>query len=110
MRERLVAILASDLNKAARDYLNTFHYDRLNFTDESKNDYRSPKEIAEVETAVELATSTLSEELIEELEAKGLDMSKDERELYNLLISVLQDQSVIQKMHDKIDKLVSDLP
>jgi hypothetical protein len=109
LRDALVAILASYLNKAAIEYLNTFHYDKLNFTDETKSEYRSQKEIAEVEHALERATSTLSEELIEELEANGLDLSKNEQELYNTLVSVLQNQAVVQKMQDNVDKLVSEL-
>lgn len=108
-RERLVAIASGYLNKIAQDYLNGVQYDRLHFTDESKTEYRSPKDIQEVVSATETACSTIGEEIIDECEARGLDTSKTENEIYALLMTVLSDANITNKIYQKIDSLISDL-
>jgi hypothetical protein len=108
-RERLVAIASGYLNKIAQDYLNGAQYDRLHFTDDSKTEYRSPDDVQKVVSATEAACSRIGEEIIEECEARGLDTSKSENEIYALLMSVLSDNDVANRIYQKIDSLVSDL-
>ena len=92
------------------NYLKDYHYDKLTYTDDSKKEYRLPEELSSVYSGIENATLALSKEVIEEEEANGLDISKDEVELSALLTRTLHDATIIQRIYDKIDKFVSDLP
>jgi hypothetical protein len=109
-REALVAILAGYLNQKAIDYLKEYHYGRLTYTDDSKEEFREANEISSVYAGIESAAIALSKEIIEEEEAKGLEISKSEEELAALLTNTLRNEVIIQKIYDKIDKLVNDLP
>ncbi len=89
--------------------MDNVHYNTLHYSDESKTEFRSVKEVQEVESAVETACSTIAEEIIDECETRGLDFSKSVEEIYALLMSVLSGSDTSKKIYQKIDKVISDL-
>jgi hypothetical protein len=109
-RDALVAVLAGYLNQKAIDYLKYYHYDRLTYTDNSNKEFRQEEDISSVYSGLETAAVALSKEVIEEEEANGLDLSKDEGEIGEFLKRTLRDATIIQQIYDKTDKLVSELP
>lgn len=105
-----MAILAGYLNQKAISYLKDYHYDRLTYTDNSNKEFRQAEEISSVYSGIESAALALSKEVIEEEETNGLDISKDQGEIAELLTRTLRDATIIQRIYDKTDKLVSELP
>lgn len=109
-KDTLVAILAAYLNKKAISYLNYYHYDRLTYTDDTKKEFRLVEEINDLYSGVESAALALGKEIIEEEEANGLDINKDEGEIAELLTKTLKNEAIIQRLYSKADKLVNELP
>jgi hypothetical protein len=109
-RDTLVAILAGYLNQKAIKYLQDYHYDKMTYTDNSNKEFRQADELSSVYSGVESDSLALSKEIIEEAEANGLDINKDEGEIAELLTKTLKDETIIQRLYDKADNLVNELP
>lgn len=103
IKERLVAYYAAYLSKLSQDYFESYHYDKVHFVDDARSDYRSVEDIERIYLEARNEAKKISEELIDEVDAQGVDAIEDKEKLSQIL------DSIIGKLYQRLDKIVSDL-